>query len=245
MRKYISTRVRKIWAAVALLSIELLVVLLLFILSLFGFAFLVNRVFRVKETKFDQKAFDLVGQFVNEGNTAFMKGITFLGTHLFLIPANLALIGYFLFIKKHRWYSIKVPVVAIGSVTLMLLLKLFFSRIRPSSPLLAEVKGFSFPSGHAMSSMTFYGLLIFLAFKYVPRPMWKFVLIFALSTLIFIIGLSRIYLRVHYATDVLAGFAMGIIWLVISLWATRRIEKMVQKNRTVKEVVEVPPDIAH
>ncbi len=238
MRTYVSSRVKKAWASLALLSIELLVVLVLFILSLFGFVYLVHRVFRVKENRIDLAAFDLVGQFVTDSNTAFMKAITFLGTHLFLIPANLALIGYFLFIKKHRWYSIKVPVVAIGSVTLMLLLKLFFSRIRPTSPLLEEVRGFSFPSGHAMSSMTFYGLLIFLAFKYVPRPMWKWILILMLGALIFTIGLSRVYLRVHYASDVLAGFAMGIVWLVISLWATRRIEKTVARNREVKAMVE-------
>ena len=240
MRKYISTRVKKAWASLALLSIELLTVLVLFIASLFGFVFLVNHVFRLKEEQFDTKAFDLVGQFASEANTSFMKAITFLGTHLFLIPANLALIAYFLFIKKHRWYSIKVPVVAIGSVALMLFLKLFFSRIRPNSPLLEEVRGFSFPSGHAMSSMTFYGLLIFLAFKYVPQPMWKFILMLALSALIFTIGLSRVYLRVHYASDVLAGFAMGIIWLVIALWTTRKIEKMAQRNQTLREVVEKP-----
>lgn len=231
MRKLIDSGLKKIGAVLALVSFELVTVLLLFFISVAAFAILVNRVIRPNETTIDMAVFDLMRPFISAGTTAFMKFITFLGTHLFLIPANLLLIAYFLFIRKHRWYSIKVPVVAIGSVSLMLGLKTLFSRIRPTDPLLEEVKGFSFPSGHAMSAMTFYGLLIYLVYKYIENVALKWVLILLLSLLIFLIGLSRVYLRVHYASDVIGGFAMGIIWLVVALWATRRIEVMVRAER--------------
>jgi undecaprenyl-diphosphatase len=240
MRRYIDSGKKRVGAIIALLSFELVTVILLFFLSIIGFAYLVNRVIRLKETGFDMAVFSFIKPFISDGITSFMVFITFLGTHTFLIPANLILIGYFLFIKKHRWYSIKVPVVAIGSVSIMLGLKLIFSRLRPTDPLLAEVKGFSFPSGHAMSAMTFYGLLLYLVYRYIKHPVLKWGLIVVLSLLILLIGLSRIYLRVHYPSDVIAGFSMGVIWLVIALWSTKRIEKMVRKDPGLKEPLTDP-----
>ncbi len=240
MRRYIDSGKKRIGAIIALLSFELITVLLLFFLSIIGFAYLVNRVIRLKETNFDMSVFNFIRPYISEAMTSFMVFITFLGTHKFLIPANLLLIAYFLFIKRHRWYSIKVPVVAIGSVSIMLGLKTLFSRVRPTDPLLAEVKGFSFPSGHAMSAMTFYGLLVYLVYRYIKHPILKWSLIVLLSLLIVLIGLSRVYLRVHYPSDVIAGFSMGVIWLVIALWSTKRIEKMVRKDPGLKEPLTDP-----
>ena len=159
-----------------------------------------------------------------------MQFITFFGNHKFLIPANVVLIIYFLFIKKHKWYSIKVPVIAIGGVLLMLLLKQFFNRPRPLVPLLEPVKGLSFPSGHALMSMSFYGLLIFLVWENVRNQFWKWVLTILLLVFILLIGFSRIYLRLHYFSDVMAGFAAGIIWLSLSIWVVRRIERFSRKE---------------
>jgi membrane-associated phospholipid phosphatase len=143
---------------------------------------------------------------------------------------NLLLIGYFLFIKRHRWYSITVPVVSIGGVSLMFILKNIFGRPRPDNPLLRTVSGLSFPSGHALVSMAFYGLLIYLVWHNVANKVWKWILIVLLIMLILIIGMSRIYLRVHYASDVAAGLALGLIWLVLSIYVVRRIERYTRKE---------------
>lgn len=226
----LTSRLKKVWASIALLSIELVIIIVLFIISILGFVFLVNRIFRLEKDEFDFRIFGFLNNYINEVNTGVMVFITFFATHTFLIPANLVLIAYFLFIKRHRWYSIKVPVVAIGSVCMMLLLKLFFSRPRPLTPLLQEVKGFSFPSGHSMSAMTFYGLIIYLVYKNVTLPWLRWTLILVLSLFIVAIGFSRIYLRVHYTSDVLAGFAIGLIWLVISISVMAGIEKFTRKK---------------
>ena len=140
------------------------------------------------------------------------------------------LIVYFLFIKKHRWYSIKVPVIAIGGVLLMFILKQLFNRARPLMPLLEPVQGLSFPSGHALMSMSFYGLLIFLVWENVSNQVSKWILSILLFTFILLIGFSRIYLRLHYFSDVIAGFAAGIIWLSLSIWMIRRIERFSRKE---------------
>ena len=165
-----------------------------------------------------------------------MQVFTFLGTHAFLIPANLALAAYFLFIKRHRWYSIKVPVVALSSLLLMVLLKFTFHRNRPLSPLLDAAKGYSFPSGHALMSITFYGLIIFLVWQNVKRPWLKWTLTILLVLLINFIGVSRVYLRVHYASDVLAGFCVGLMWLLLSLWILKKME--IYSSKKVDPVVQ-------
>jgi len=183
--------------------------------------------------------------FVTDRTTRIVSVLTYLGNHQFLIPANLLLVFFYLFIKKHRWYSIKIPVVALGSLFLMLGLKQFFNRPRPDIPVLREVSGFSFPSGHSMMSFTFYGLLIYIVWHNVANKTWRWILISLLGLIILTIGASRVYLRVHYASDVLAGFSLGLIWLVISLWVMRRIEKYTKKeiDPAVQKatVVEVKP----
>jgi len=219
----------------ALLSLEMIVILSLFIISLAVFVFITRNVFILKNVQFDYKVFDFMKTYVNARNNGIMLFFTFLGTHIFLIPANIVLIVYFLFIKKHRWYSIKIPSIAISSMALMFFLKALFGRHRPDIPLLKEAQGLSFPSGHALMSVTFYGLLIYIVWKTVKRIWLKWMLVVVLVFLILIIGFSRIYLRVHYPSDVLAGFATGFLWLVISLWILRKLEKF--SNRNIDPVV--------
>ena len=163
--KQISKRVKKTGAAVALLSAEMAVILILFIIALLALAYLIRNVIVLHKTGFDQSVFSFLKTHISERNNDLMLFFTFLGTHKFLIPANLALIAYFLFIKKHKWYSIKIPAIALTSLALMFALKHLFHRSRPDVPLLFHAEGLSFPSGHALFSITFYGLLIYIIFK--------------------------------------------------------------------------------
>lgn len=228
--KGITLTIKKRFASLALLSVELVVVLLLFIFALIIFSILAYGVLKLGNDHFDHAVFDKVSSLESPSMTRFMQFVTFLGNHKFLIPANLILIAYFLFIRRHRWYSIKIPVIAIGGVSLMFLLKNIFDRPRPLIPLLEPVKGLSFPSGHALMSMSFYGLLIFIIWENVYNRKLKWTLTVALLILILLIGFTRIYLRLHYFSDVIAGFAAGIIWLSLSIWTVRRFESFSRKK---------------
>ena len=95
------------------------------------------------------------------------------------------------------------------------LLKILFMRPRPEIMRLIEEQGYSFPSGHCMVSTAFYGLLIYLIYKNVKNKYIKYTLCTILSILILIICLSRIYLGVHYASDVIGGFCFSIAYLII------------------------------
>jgi membrane-associated phospholipid phosphatase len=228
--------IKKFWASLALLSVEMIILLVLFMCALIGFIVVTRHIFVLKDENFDYRVFDFLKSYVSERNNDIMLFITFLGKHGFLIPANIALIIFFLFIKKHRWYTIKVPAIALSSLALMIVLKNLFGRNRPDIPLLQEAKGLSFPSGHALMSVTFYGLLIYIIWNTVKTPWLKWTISGLLLLLIFLIGFSRIYLRVHYPSDVLAGFATGFLWLVIAIFTVKRIEKF--SNRKLDPVVQ-------
>jgi undecaprenyl-diphosphatase len=238
MLRRVSGKVKSFWAQLALLSVEMTVVLVLFVVALTAFVYITRRVFVLNKNKLDSAVFNYLKDHVSERNNDIMEFFTFLGTHQFLIPANLSLIAYFLFIKKHKWHSIKIPAIALSSLGLMFLLKGLFDRERPSIPLLFQAKGLSFPSGHALMSVTFYGLLIYMIFKGVKNPALKWTLISLLILLIIIIGSSRVYLRVHYATDVIAGYCIGFLWLVFTVWMLNKIEK--QSKKKFDKVVEKP-----
>lgn len=239
MIRYVRHGIKQVYAAIALLSVEIIILLSVFSAALLAFFGIAKMIFREKKETFDQHAFKFLTERVNEMNTDLMQVFTFLGTHTFLIPANLILIAYFLFIKKHRWYSIKVPVVAISSLLLMFVLKLIFHRDRPLSPLLEAARGYSFPSGHATMSITFYGLMIFIVWHYIKQSWLKWSLTIILVFLVIFIGISRVYLRVHYASDVLAGFCVGLMWLLLSLWVLQKMENFSRKK--VDPVVEHKP----
>jgi undecaprenyl-diphosphatase len=207
-----------------LLSIDLIIVLIAFFSAVFVVIFLVKEVFFEKTAQWDEQVFSFWSKYVSTSTTHLMQVFTFFGSPYFLIPANLLLIAYSLFIKRDHWFAIKTASVALSSLVLMFALKLLFNRPRPLLPLLGEVPGLSFPSGHSFMSFSFFGLLIFMVNNKVSNVPIRYLLIFIFLVMILMVGTSRIYLRLHFATDVLAGFALGIIWLILSLFALHIIE---------------------
>ena len=221
---------RKKWWSVFTLEF-LFLILLLFALIIFIYA--IRMVFVVEKTDFDQNVFAAIAPYVNPGLTNFMLFITFLGKHDLLIPLNIILILFFIY-RKEKWFATRIASLSLSSLALMITLKLFFQRARPDLPVIGDVRGFSFPSGHALISVVFYGLFIHMIWHEVKIKWLRNLLIVILSILILLIAFSRIYLRVHYASDVIAGIAVGFIWLVLSLTIIHRIEKKYVARRQLK-----------
>ena len=221
---------KKSWLSV--ITIEFLFVMLL-LLALIIFIYAIRMVFIVEKTDFDQHVFSMIAPYINPGLTSFMSFITFLGKHDLLIPLNILLILFFIY-RKERWFATRIAALSLSSLLLMFTLKLFFQRARPDLPVIGDVSGFSFPSGHALISVVFYGLFIHMAWHEVKTKWLRNVLIVLLSILILLIAFSRVYLRVHYASDVIAGIAVGFIWLVLSLNIIQRIEKRYVTKRALK-----------
>ena len=140
-----------------------------------------------------------------------LKSLLIFGSAYVIVP--LCVILTVLFGKK-RWGKY----IFINLVVIFLsnqLLKNIVARPRPEGFRLVEESGYSFPSGHSMVSMAFYGFFVYLIFKKVKNPYLKWSSMIVISFIITAIGLSRIYLGVHYASDVIAGFCISISYLIL------------------------------
>ena len=120
-----------------------------------------------------------------------------------------------LIIKKKKWIGSLIWINLTCSALLNHIFKKIVQRPRPTGYRLIEEDGYSFPSGHSMISAAFYGFFIYLIFKNVKNKYLKWGSISLLSILICLIGTSRIYLGVHYTSDVIAGFVISIAYLII------------------------------
>ncbi len=159
----------------------------------------------------DSSIYNYLISFKNPLFTKIVTGITNLGgTFTIIILIILSII-----IFRKKIYSILITVNIINVVLITQTLKMLIQRPRPSFPHLVEENGFSFPSGHAMASLGFYGFLIYLVWQTNINKKIKIGITIILSILILLIGLSRIYLGVHYFTDVVAGFVCSTIYLLI------------------------------
>jgi len=205
---------------------------LLIVLSFLFLTLLASFIFIYFKGSLDQKVFLAIIPHLTDSRTQFMIFISFFGNAMFLIPANLLLIVYYVF-KKNRWLAVTVLSLALSSLGIMTLLKDIIKRSRPTGPLVPGITNFSLPSGHAIMSVTFYGLIIWLIAINITNKWIKGILISALTVLILLICFSRIYLRVHYTTDVIAGLSIGLLWLIICLWIINRIElRAINKNNS-------------
>lgn len=171
---------------------------------------------------FDQTIQESVrGQLPNL-STRFFKLITVIGNTVSQIAIAIMSVT-FCYLKK--WYPQArfIAVNAIISGICILSLKLIFQRVRPTLPHLVFAGGYSFPSGHSMGTFMIFGSIIILLQYYIPNSIWKLLCQGILGLLIFLIGLSRIYLGVHFPTDVLAGFilAYGILNLTAYIFLAK------------------------
>jgi undecaprenyl-diphosphatase len=195
----------------------------LFLLSLFLFAYLAHEVVQENEKAFDSKVSGYFMSFSNDQVIPVMRFFSFFGTIQFLIPAYVLLIIYF-YTKRRFRYCINIAIISISSSAMMFALKDFFHRARPQLPIIKSFTTYSFPSGHALTSFIFCSIIIYLTWKSQIAQFWKWCLIILLLMFTLTIGISRIILRMHYPTDVIAGFCLGIAWVILSFWLLRKID---------------------
>lgn len=161
---------------------------------------------------FDNSVYKFIStNIISKSLTPVIKAITHLGSMVFLIVLSVILV---LTMKNNRnRINIAYNLVIISIINYAI--KQIIKRPRPIGINLIKEGGYSFPSGHSATSMAFYGLLIYLVYKYVNNKLLKTIIIVLLSLIILMIGTSRIYLGVHFASDVLAGFILGLLFLLV------------------------------
>ena len=199
--------------------------MLLFI-CLIGFLALAEEVFHQEIMNGDIVGYDIVSKlFKFNVSTPIAKFITNFGGAIFVISLTTILF----FVIKDKKIGISI-IANLGIVTILnQIIKFIMQRPRPTEFRIIEETGYSFPSGHSMVSLAFYGYLIYLIYKYINNKHLKRTLIIILSVLICIIGVSRIYLGVHYTSDVLGGFLISFAYLIIYIELVNKF--VLEKNK--------------
>lgn len=189
-------------------------------LALWGFGKLASEVLEKETDAFDTAVLYALRQIRTPGLDALMKGVTFLGEPSLLIALTIG-IGAILLLQRRRAEGVALPVSALGATGLNYLLKDVFARTRPELwERSVNVNFYSFPSGHATVSLVIYGLLGYLLATHLSRR-WRPWVVVATVVLILTIGLSRLYLGVHWPTDVIAGYISGLVWLIACILTLR------------------------
>jgi undecaprenyl-diphosphatase len=131
----------------------------------------------------------------------------------------LPLTAIVLWLRRLRWQALEVVVATVGAQAVNDGLKLFFHRPRPSGLVVASNlpgQAYSFPSGHAMVSIAFYGVLAYVGWRLL-RGRTRGVWMAFMASLVLLVGIARLILEMHYPTDVLASWAAGLVWLDVTL----------------------------
>lgn len=199
---------------------------ILFSLLFLVFLFLSIEVYEGDIFSFDRQVFLWTHSHESDSITTFALACTFLGSQTFLLPANIILAAIFFFMHKQRAYAWKIALISLTSAGFLFLVKYIVKRPRPESPLVNAALHYSFPSGHTFTSITFFGIILYFILNYFKSTLARGLIITLCVLMVLSIAWSRVYLHVHYASDVLAGFCLGLMWLIMAKWF------LLEKNKT-------------
>jgi undecaprenyl-diphosphatase len=216
------------------LPLRLILLLALFGGAIFLFVFVIHEVLWEQEDEADNFVFAFLADYITDERTEFMKRVTHFASATFLQIAYGVLVLCYLIAKNWK-RALEISVIGIGGFVVNYFMKMSFERIRPPHPLIERLNNFSFPSGHATSAFIFYGLLTYVIWKTKIPRLYKFVIGFILISFSLLIGFSRIYLRVHYPSDVVAGVCIGFAWLLLTIWLFEHLKEKADKEMHKKK----------
>ena len=203
------------------------------LVSLMGFCVMAVLVSKQTIVHFDSTIISFVQGFEASRLTPIMKFFTFIGGTKPMVGISLLVLILLYKVLKHRSELILFVAVIAGANVLFVSLKLLFQRERPDLHRLIEVSNYSFPSGHATNAFALYGILTFLLWRHISSRLGRTILIILSVFMILAIGLSRIYLGVHYPSDVIAGYFISACWLTFAIWFYQRYkEKQYERKQT-------------
>lgn len=184
---------------------------IIFIVLLIIFTEITVSIFKNEIYILDNFIYGKISCFINPNMTTIMKAITTMGS---AIPIAVVCVMSFI-LMKNKNYGKYITINAIIIFLLNQTMKFIFQRQRPSGIEMVSESGYSFPSGHSMVSLAFYGFILYLVLNKIKNPCIKWGSAVILITLIILIGISRIYLGAHYASDVIGGFLVSCSYLIV------------------------------
>jgi undecaprenyl-diphosphatase len=213
------------------LSLSLLLGLAAAVGALIFFGWLADEVLEGETRHFDEVTRAAVHQLASPLLTTIMRGLSFIGSTLALTIGTIIVVVRFALLKWRR-EAILFPITMAGAGLLNVTLKLAFKRPRPVPFFnLTAPETYSFPSGHSLTSACFFGALAAILTARVKSRRVRVIVWVVCTSMFVLIGLSRIYLGVHHTTDVIAGFAAALIWILV----VRFVEMELARRRRRKQ----------
>ncbi|WP_066254081.1 phosphatase PAP2 family protein [Neobacillus drentensis] len=200
------------------LKTHLLIAFIISLVCVVGFALTSLFISDHKIIDFDRNIIAAIQGLESPLLTKVMKLFTFIGSTPVVIVIIILLIIFLKKVLHHRLELIFLISAIIGSAVLNQILKQVFHRIRPNFHRLIDISGYSFPSGHAMNAFTVYVTISFLLWRHIPSRWGRSLLICISTVMILAIGISRIYLGVHYPSDIIGGYLASGFWLAVAIW---------------------------
>ncbi|MFM1652211.1 phosphatase PAP2 family protein [Brevibacillus sp. B_LB10_24] len=200
-------------------------------LSTVGFALVAYLVARNATAPFDSLLSSAVQRFESPTLTELALALSFIGSTKAAVVISVVVIALLFFVLRHR-SELVLFIAAVGGAALVNdFLKHLFQRERPTLHRLVEETGYSFPSGHSMGAFALYGILVFLLWKHIPSRIGRALLLLFGAAMILGIGWSRIYLGVHYPSDVIGAYLASGVWLTASIWVYQRYRERGLRRR--------------
>lgn len=198
----------------------------IFVIAILIFSLLAYFVLKGKTGEFDNFIYKIVTFNKTDFISGFYKFITNFASGIMVGIISLV----FLIIFRNKRYGGFIFLNVFNIFVLNFLLKLLFMRDRPYELMIIDEVGYSFPSGHAMAAFGFYGFIIYLLWHFNLAKSAKIIFSVLLGALIILIGVSRIYLGVHYASDVLAGYMVSLAYLILYITCVKKCLKFGDLN---------------
>jgi undecaprenyl-diphosphatase len=192
--------------------------LIISLITLIGFGVIAILVHGQKVVQIDNIIINSIQGLESPLFTIIMRFFTFLGSGSSIIILAIVSMLIFYLMFKIRSELLLFLLVLIGSNAFFITLKIIFHRARPDLHRLIEVGGYSFPSGHSTNAVAVYGILTFILWRHISTRWGRTILVILSVFMILTIGISRIYLGVHYPSDVIGGYMVGGFLIIIAIW---------------------------
>lgn len=184
---------------------------IIFTLSIIIFIMLGILVITKKDIYIDSVTYNYIAKYISNDLTFLIKNLTHIASALVVILITILVLIFF----KNKKYGLYMSLDLIFITIFQYILKFIFLRNRPININLIEETGYSFPSGHSLTAMAFYGFIIYLIYTSNLSKKSKVIYSILLSLIILVVGFSRIYLGVHFFTDVIGAFSFSLAFLIV------------------------------
>lgn len=220
------------------LSLRLFTAFILVIGLAIAFGYIVTAISNKSIANFDTSIITYVQGLESPWLTTIMKVFTWSGSSLFIAPLALITFFFLYFVKHHRYQATLFIVVILGTPLINGILKVYFKRDRPEIYRIMDANGFSFPSGHTMMAFSTYAIIAYIVWRNIQIALTHVLLVLIAAFMIIMIGTSRIYLGVHYPSDVLGGIAASALWVTVAISVYAYFQHKLEKKMRVFHVDE-------